>query len=93
MHKALTWLFWIVLVAYLAALALFLVGTFGLFGQEADPLSGIFLLPLGFPWFLIGDVFADSVKPWIAALAPLVNLAIIKWAASRTRPQPEQGEY
>jgi hypothetical protein len=84
-HKALTGFFWLLLIAYLAALALFLIGTFGMFGQEADPLSGIFLIPLGFPWFLIGEYFTDAVRPWIAALAPIVNLAIVKWGIGRTR--------
>jgi len=33
---------WIVGVLYLMALALTLIGTFGLFGQERDPLAGVF---------------------------------------------------
>ena len=37
---------WIFAVLYVAAIVLLLVGTFGLFGNEKDPLSGIFLLPL-----------------------------------------------
>ena len=40
---------WVIILfglLYLVALALLLIGTYGLFGQERDPLSGIFLLPL-----------------------------------------------
>jgi len=40
------------LALYLIALALLLVGTLGLFGAERDPLSGVFLVPLGVPWRL-----------------------------------------
>lgn len=67
----------IFVVLYLLALALFLIGTFGWFGQEKDPLSGVFLLPLGLPWnqFLGGT--PDWVRAWLAAGAPLVNVAIL----------------
>jgi hypothetical protein len=47
------------LFVYLAALALFIIGTFGLFGQDRDPLSAVFLMPLGLPWNLMLDVFPD----------------------------------
>jgi hypothetical protein len=40
----------------LAALALFVIGTFGLFGQKRDPSTGFFLMPLGLPLVL------DSLK-------------------------------
>ena len=61
----------------LLALALFLIGTFGLFGQEKDPLSAVFLLPLGLPWNLLLDPLPDAVRPWAAALAPLLNLILL----------------
>ncbi|SIS87261.1 hypothetical protein SAMN05421759_1053 [Roseivivax lentus] len=35
------------------ASTLLLVGTFGLFGQERDPLAGVFLMPLGLPWTVL----------------------------------------
>jgi len=35
--------------AYLIALVVAAAGTVGLFGIEKDPLSGVFLIPLGFP--------------------------------------------
>ena len=71
---------WAVQIAgalYLVALALLLIGTFGLFGQERDPLSGVFLIPLGVPWVLWTDGVPDGLKPWLAALSPLLNIAIL----------------
>lgn len=71
---------WVILLfacAYLAALALLVIGTFGLFGQERDPLSGVFLLPLGLPWNLFLDGAPETIRPWLAALSPVVNLLIL----------------
>lgn len=65
-------------LAYLAALAVLAIGTFGLFGQQGDPLSGIFLLPLGLPWNRMIDVFPEPLWPWLAAAAPGVNLLIVR---------------
>lgn len=62
---------------YVAALFLFLVGTFGWFGQEADPMSGLFVLPLGLPWNQFTAPLPDRLLPWAAALAPLLNIAIL----------------
>lgn len=59
------------------ALALLLIGTFGLFGQERDPLSGVFLIPLGLPWVSLLDGVSDGLKPWLLALAPAFNLFIL----------------
>ncbi len=65
-------------VLYVAALFLFLVGAFGWFGQDTDPLSGVFLVPLGLPWnrLLFLDL-PDAVLPWIGLAAPLLNLVIL----------------
>ncbi len=65
------------LVLYLAALTLLAVGTFGLFGAEKDPLSAIFLMPLGLPWNLMLTNAPESWLPWIGAAAPAVNLVLI----------------
>ncbi|SHG76462.1 hypothetical protein [Marivita hallyeonensis] len=65
------------MVAYLAALILLLIGTFGLFGQDRDPLAGVFLMPLGLPWVLWMDDLPEPLLPWAAALAPVINLALI----------------
>lgn len=65
------------ILAYLAALAVFAIGTFGLFGQERDPLSAVFLVPLGLPWNLFLEGVPEPAKPWLAALVPMVNIAIL----------------
>lgn len=74
-------------VLYVLALALFAVGTFGLFGSDQDPLSGVFLVPLGLPWNLLVDFAPENLWPWLAALAPAINLAILaaicRWSGSR----------
>ena len=62
---------------YLAALGLFLVGTFGLFRSERDPLAAVFLVPLGLPWIRLLYGVAQPLLPWLAALSPLLNLAIL----------------
>lgn len=71
------WAIRIAAVLYLVALALLVVGTFGLFGQEQDPLAGVFLMPLGLPWVIWLDDLPDEVLPWIAVLAPLFNLVLL----------------
>lgn len=62
------------------AVAILIIGLFGLFGQERDPLSAVFLVPLGLPWILLpfGSAF------W-AMIAPGINLAILMaFCRSRT---------
>jgi len=70
-------LIWGFALAYLTALALFLVGTFGLFGAERDPLSGVFLMPLGFPWTRVTGRAPESLRPWLAILTPAANLLVL----------------
>lgn len=77
------WAVRIFAVIYVAALALYLVGTFGLFGQPSDPLSGIFLIPLGLPWTQAVDLAPEPLWPWLAAAAPLLNLIILHWLCRR----------
>ncbi|MCC1494525.1 hypothetical protein [Cognatishimia sp. F0-27] len=62
---------------WVLAIALFLIGQFGLFGQDADPLAGVFLVPLGLPWNRFIDIAPEALWPWLAALAPLINLALL----------------
>lgn len=64
-------------VLYAGALAVLLIGTFGLFGAGTDPLSGIYLMPLGLPWNLLVDAFPEPLWPWLAAAAPGVNLLLL----------------
>lgn len=62
---------------YAAALAVFLIGTFGWMGSEADPLAGAFLVPVGLPWNRMIGLFPESFWPWLAAAAPFLNLALM----------------
>lgn len=71
-------------ILYLIALGLLVIGMFGLLGQEKDPLSGIFLLPLGLPWNLLAGGIPDTAKPWFAGLSPLLNLALIWYVCRRS---------
>ncbi len=45
---------------YVLALGLLTVGTSGLFGQPRDPLSGVFLIPLGLLWNRMIDAFPEA---------------------------------
>jgi hypothetical protein len=69
--------FTLLVLAYVLALGIFLIGTFGLLGQDRDPLSGVFLVPLGLPWNMLIDLTPERLWPWLAALAPALNLAIL----------------
>lgn len=71
-------------VLYVIALGLFGVGTFGWFGQERDPLAGVFLVPLGLPWNRIMDSAPETLLPWVGLLSPLLNLAILLFLARIT---------
>ncbi|QBK30586.1 hypothetical protein [Roseitalea porphyridii] len=64
-------------VLWAFALFILAVGTFGWFGQERDPLSGIFLVVLGQPWVMAIDALPGPLRPWAAALAPLINIALV----------------
>ncbi|MBX7458024.1 hypothetical protein K3152_07170 [Qipengyuania sp. 1NDH17] len=72
------WVFLIFLALYLVALMLLAIGTFGWLGQERDPLSGVFLMPLGLPWNILADR-AGLGGPLVAVLAPLINAGILYW--------------
>lgn len=62
---------------YLLALVVLALGTFGLFGSDTDPLSGVYLIPLGFPWVLLVDLAPERFWPWLATLSPTLNLIIL----------------
>ena len=76
------WAFIIFTLLYVLALILLAIGTFGWFGQEQDPLAGVFLLPLGLPWNWLGDK-AGLTGPVLAILAPAINAAILYWLWKR----------
>lgn len=69
---------WAFLVLYFLALAALAIGTFGLFGAERDPLSGVFLIPLGLPWNRFIDSFSEPLWSWLAAAAPAINLLFLR---------------
>ncbi|MBE5074879.1 hypothetical protein IM511_11285 [Erythrobacteraceae bacterium E2-1 Yellow Sea] len=77
------WVFIIFVVLYGLAMALLAVGTFGWFGQEEDPLSGVFLLPLGLPWNLLLDRVFGMDGPFVAILSPAINAGILYWLWKR----------
>ena len=54
----------------------------GLFGQEQDPLAGVFLMPLGLPWNILGDRLGLG-GPLLGILAPAINAAILYWLWKR----------
>ena len=72
---------WALIALYAAALFVWAVGSFGWFGEERDPLSAVFLVPLGLPWTLFASGAPEATLPWIGGLAPLVNIAILRWLA------------
>ena len=73
----LSWVLKIFLGLYLIALLVWLVGTFGLFGVEKDPISGVFLLLLGQPWTSLVDYFPEKIWPLITAVTPAINAGIL----------------
>lgn len=79
-------------VAYVGALAIYLIAEFGLFSQPRDPLGGVFLIPLGLPWNRLVDMAPEGLWPWLAAAAPVINLlllvAICRWAQSARAKKP-----
>ena len=75
-------LFFLFVSLYAIALALLAIGTFGWFGQAQDPLSGIFLMPLGLPWNLLGDRIGLG-GPLLGIFSPAVNAAILYWLWKR----------
>lgn len=72
------WAFWILVTLYAAAFLLFLIGTYGWFGSEPGPLAGVFLMPLGLPWNLIGDRIGLA-SPALGILSPAINACILFW--------------
>ncbi len=73
------------LALYLAAFALYLIGTFGWFGQEPGPLAGVFLIPLGLPWNLLGDKLGLA-GPALGLMSPAINAGLLTWLWRRRSP-------
>jgi hypothetical protein len=72
------WAFLIFAALYAGAIILLLIGVFGWFGQEKDPLSAAALLPLGLPWNVLGDRLGLASIPVLVG-APALNLALLYW--------------
>jgi hypothetical protein len=89
------WLLGLLAVAYAAALAIGLIGTFGWFGQAQDPLSWVFVILLGQPWVSWIGGLPESVGMWLAALSPLLNLfllaALCRLVSGRRRRSSDRG--
>ncbi len=76
------WAFLVFAGLYAIALLLLLIGTFGWFGQEKDPLSAAFLLPLGLPWNVVADRIGLPGVPSLL-VAPAINAGILLWLWKR----------
>ena len=76
------WAFWIFMGLYAFAFLLLLIGTFGWFGQNEDPLSATFLLPLGLPWNVLADRLGLAGVASLL-LAPAINAGILFWLWKR----------
>ena len=72
---------------YLLSVLLLLIGTYGLFGAERDPLAGVFLLLPGLPWSFFTGVLPEAARGVAAVCAPAVNLALLaalcRWRRAR----------
>ena len=64
--------------AYLFALFVLAAGTFGWFGVAKDPLSAVFLIPLGLPW---NAILPASTA--VGLLSPLLNGALMWFLCKR----------
>ena len=81
---------WAFALLYIVATFVFLTGTYGWFSQPIDPLSAVFLLPLGLPWILAVDFIPEVAKPWFGVAAPLLNLIILMMLCRRLRNRREE---
>ena len=86
------WIFWGFLIAFALALAFFASNMLGLFGQTPDALAGIYLLPFGFPWNLLGLELPDPFPLLIGLGGPIINLAILWWLWRRSELRRGSGD-
>ena len=77
------WFIRVFTLAYVAALIILVVGTFGLFGQPSDPLAGVFLIPMGWPWNWAVDLTPEPMWIWLTAAAPILNIILFRWLCRR----------
>ena len=86
MARAFFWLFCIYLAAYGPALVILMIGVYGLFGQQPDPISGLGVVMLGWPWTRFVDALPEAAWPFATALAPALNAGILFTLWRLTRP-------
>ena len=75
---------------YVAALGVCTVASSRLFAQPRDPLACAFLAPLGWPWNTAVDPAPERAWPWLAATAPLANLALLALLCRALRARRER---
>ena len=85
MNSICQWIVRIYLALWAAALAILLIGWFGLFDQPRDPLAGVFLVPLGLPWAFWTGGLPEGIRPVAAILAPLLNVVLLAFACRAAR--------
>ena len=68
---------WGFVTLYGCALAIFLIGNFGLSSTQADPLAGVYLVIIGQPWNQLVDFLPEALWPWAASAAPLLTVALL----------------
>jgi hypothetical protein len=74
---SITVLAWLYLLLATGSFIILVIGTFGLFGQARDPLSGAFAIILGQPWVMLVNKLPDALKFFAAAATPFLNAAIL----------------
>ncbi|MCF6272193.1 MAG: hypothetical protein L3J37_03240 [Rhodobacteraceae bacterium] len=76
-------LIWIGSILYVAALGIWIISEYGLFGQDSTAFSGIFLVFFGMPWSMMSNIGPESIWPYLTALTPLINILLLvgicKW--------------
>lgn len=75
----------VLLVAYVVALTVALIGTQGLFGIQPDGLAAVYLILLGMPWsLLLWQSLPLIVNQTLIVILPLLNVLVI-WLLCRRR--------
>jgi hypothetical protein len=81
------WLFWGFTLLFILALAVFASNMLDLFGQTPSALAGVYLLPFGLPWNLLGTELDDPFPLMFGLGGPLLNMAILwslwRWSEKR----------
>ena len=82
------------LLCYLAALAMAIIGTRGLFGVERDGLSAVYLLFFGMPWTLALpalplDSIPEVLGQILMAALPLINIFWLRWICRKRRKRKD----